>query len=133
MQKETKNHKIIKPLVFIVEDNEAYRVLLGRILEKRGFMIMMFGNGRKAVEMLEYCKPSLIISDIQMPCMDGFELYVMIKKKYPKFDIPFVYLSSTTSPEEIEMATKLSAREMLGKPVRPEELMVSINEAILST
>ena len=82
---------------------------------------MMFENGRKAVEMLEYCKPSLIISDIQMPCMDGFELYVMIKKRYPKFDIPFVYLSSTTSQEE-----------MLGKPVRPDELMHSINKAILS-
>tara|TARA_R110002096_G_scaffold153285_1_gene316970 strand:+ start:4430 stop:4831 length:402 start_codon:yes stop_codon:yes gene_type:complete len=132
MHKEKKEPKYIKPLVFIVEDNEAYRILLGRILEKRGFMIMMFENGRKAVEMLEYCKPSLIISDIQMPCMDGFELYVMIKKRYPKFDIPFVYLSSTTSQEEIEKATKLSMREMLGKPVRPDELMHSINKAILS-
>ncbi len=132
MQKAITHHKIGKPLVFIVEDNEAYRVLLGRILEKKGFMIMMFENGRKAVEMLEYCKPSLIISDIQMPCMDGFELYIMIKKKYPKLNIPFVYLSSTTSSEEIEKATKLSAREMLGKPVRPDELLVSINEALIS-
>ncbi len=117
-------------MVFIVEDNEAYRILLGRMLEKRGFSIMMFEHGRQAIDMLAYCEPKLILSDIQMPCMDGFELYVMIKKKFPKLNIPFVYISSTSSAKQIKRATSLSARNMLPKPVHPDILMESIYDAM---
>lgn len=95
-------------------------------------MIMMFEHGRQAIEMLDYCMPKLILSDIQMPCMDGFELYTMIKKRYPKLNIPFVYISSTTSTREIEKATSLSTRSMLAKPVSPDLLLNSINEALSS-
>src|SRR5690554_719105 len=126
-------NKIIttKPLVYIVEDNNAYRLLLGRILEKKGYMVMMFENARKAVEMIGSVYPNLIVSDIQMPGMDGFELYNTIKKDYPKLNIPILYISSTTEIEEIRMATELSMREMLGKPVHPDVLFNSIQEALI--
>lgn len=127
-------NKIIntKPLVYIVEDNNAYRMLLGRILEKKGYMVMMFENARKAVEMIGSVYPNLIISDIQMPGMDGFELYITIKRDYPKLNIPFVYISSTTELDEIRMANELSMREMLGKPVHPDVLFNSIQEALVA-
>lgn len=121
-----------KPLVYIVEDNNAYRVLLGHILERRGYMVMMFENARKVVEMVGSVYPNLIVSDIQMPGMDGFELYITIKRNYPKLNIPFVYISSTTEADEISMANKLSARKMLGKPVRPDVLFSCIQEALVA-
>jgi len=111
-----------KPLVFIVEDNEAYRMLLGKVLEKRGFLVMMFEHGRKAVDMIQYVQPSLILSDITMPCMDGFELHHYVIENYGRLKIPFVYLSSNTSPEHIQRATQLGARRMLGKPIEPDDL-----------
>lgn len=119
-----------KPLVFIVEDNKAYRILLARIIEKKGYVVMLFEHGRKAIDMIKYCKPTLILSDIEMPVMNGFELYQFIEKHYPTLNIPFVYISSSTSLEEIEHASKLSRRGVLGKPVNPEELLVTINEAL---
>lgn len=111
-----------KPLVFIVEDNEAYRILLGKVLEKRGFLVMMFEHGRKAVDMLQYVKPSLILSDISMPCMDGFELHNYVIEKYGNLKIPFVYLSSNDTPENNLKATQLGAKRMLGKPIKPDAL-----------
>ncbi len=118
----TKAIKQDKPLVFIVEDNQAYRLLLGKVLEKRGFLVMMFEHGRKAVDMLQYVQPALILSDITMPCMDGFELHVYVKENFSRLNIPFVYLSSNTSQEYIDKATKLGARRMLGKPIEPDAL-----------
>lgn len=123
----TQSIKKDKPLVFIVEDNEAYRILLGKILEKRGFLVMMFEHGRKAVDMLQYIQPELILSDISMPCMDGFELHNYVIENYGRLNIPFVYLSSNTTSEYVNRATKLGARRMLGKPIAPDDLADTID------
>lgn len=120
------------PLVYIVEDCSAYRVLLGRILEKKGYLVMVFESAREAIEMVGSIYPNLIVSDIQMPGMDGFDLYITIKKNYPKLNIPFVYLSSTTEIEDINKANELSMREMLGKPVQPDVLFNSIQNALVT-
>ena len=119
-----------KPLVFIVEDNQAYRMLLGKVLEKRGFMVMMFEHGRKAMDMLKYIKPSLILSDITMPCMNGFEFHESVKRNFAKLNIPFIYLSSSTSPDDIQRASQMGARQMLGKPVSPKLLTDTIDSVL---
>ncbi len=123
----TKAIKKDRPLVFIVEDNEAYRILLGKVLEKRGFLVMMFEHGRKVVDMLQHIQPNLILSDITMPCMDGFELHNYVIEKYGRVKIPFVYLSSNTSKEYVSRATKLGASRMLGKPIEPDALADTID------
>lgn len=123
----TKAIKKDRPLVFIVEDNAAYRILLGKVLEKRGFLVMMFEHGRKAVDMLHHVQPNLILSDITMPCMDGFELHNYVIEKFGSVKIPFVYLSSNTTKEYVNRATKLGASRMLGKPIEPEALVNTID------
>ena len=121
-----------KPLVFIVEDNNAYRMLLGRILEKNGYMVMMFEHGRKAAEMLEHIKPDLILSDIMMPCMDGFEFLSFIRQHYDQCNIPFIYLTSSTTEQNMIKANKLGAKGLLGKPITPAELNFTLNKALKS-
>tara|TARA_R110002124_G_scaffold274866_2_gene444931 strand:+ start:33290 stop:33685 length:396 start_codon:yes stop_codon:yes gene_type:complete len=111
-----------KQIVFIVEDNDAYRVLTGRMLEQRGFIVLMFDTGFKAIEMLEYIVPSIILSDIQMPGMDGFTLREKIESKYPEMNIPFQYISSTTEKNIIEKANMLSVQKLVHKPAKAEEL-----------
>lgn len=119
-----------KPLVFVVEDNKAYRILIGRILQKKGYMVLMFEDGRKALDMLRYVKPNLILSDIQMPEMNGFEFHEEVNEYFPQKTIPFIYLSSTNLDEDILKATKLGAIGMLKKPVQPEELTTSIETVL---
>lgn len=111
-----------KQIVFIVEDNDAYRVLIGRMLEKRGFLVLMFDSGFKALEMLEFIVPSIILSDIQMPGMDGFTLHEKIEAMYPNINVPFQYISSTTEKELIERANALSVHKLVRKPAHAEEL-----------
>ena len=111
-----------KKIVFIVEDNDAYRILIGRMLEQRGFSVLMFRNGLKALEMIQYIIPSIILSDIEMPGMDGFMLYEKINELYPNASIPFQYISSTSKIDVIERANVLSVHKMVKKPVQAEEL-----------
>lgn len=116
------SREITKPIVFIVEDNDAYRVLMGRMLEQRGFLVLLFSDGFKALEMLEYIKPNIILSDIQMPGMDGFTLHEKIEHLYPNTNIPFQYISSTTQKSLIDRANAIGIEKLILKPAKPEEL-----------
>jgi len=122
--------EITKPIVFIVEDNDAYRVLTGRMLEQRGFLVLLFSDGYKALEMLEYIIPNIILSDIQMPGMDGFTLHEKIEDLYPNIKVPFQYISSTTEKSVIDRANSLSIEQLVQKPAKPEELSRTLKRAI---
>lgn len=121
---------IKRQLVFVVEDNKAYRLLISRVVESKGYVVMGFEDGEKAFEMLEFCKPNLILSEIEMPLMDGFKLSKSIKKNFPEFKIPFIFISSTSSAAVIKKAEKLSSNKMLEKPVTPDALFSSISSAL---
>lgn len=120
------------PLVFVVEDNTAYCILVGRILERNGFSVMMFESGIKALEMLDHVKPDLILSDIQMPEMDGFRFNKEVRKRYNGLNIPFVYISSSRSRSIIKRANRIGAINMLGKPVTPMDLNHSLRQVLSS-
>lgn len=122
--------EITKPIVFIVEDNDAYRILTGRMLEQRGFLVLLFSDGYKALEMLEFIIPNIILSDIQMPGMDGFTLHEKIEDLYPNIKVPFQYISSTTEKSVIDRANSLSIEQLVQKPAKPEELSRTLKRAI---
>lgn len=124
------NIKEIKPIIFVVEDNDAYRILLGRMLEQRGFLVLMFADGYKAIEMLEYIIPKIILSDIEMPGMDGFTFREKINHLYPELNVPFQYISSTREKEIIEKANRLSIEDVIQKPVKAEEISVILRNGI---
>ncbi len=116
-----------KPLVFVLEDNPAYRKLISRILQKNGFVVMLFENGKKAADMLRYVRPALIISDIEMPKMDGFEFNEYVREHFTEHEIPFIYISSTSCEHMKVKASELGATGMLDKPVSTEKLKEAIN------
>ena len=120
-----------RPLVFVVEDNIAYRMIIRTFLQQQGYMVMQFEHGKSAADMLKYIQPSLIISDIEMPCMDGFEFHSHVKNHFSEYDIPFIYISSTSSESTKEKATKLGATKMLDKPVSPHDLKEAISTILL--
>lgn len=119
-----------KRIVFLLEDNPAYRLVIKVVLEKMGFIVMQFENGRKASEMIHHIKPVLIISDIDMPEMNGFQFFEYVQDNSDEFDLPFLFISSTASNKKRKKASKLSAFKMLDKPVSPHELENAINEII---
>lgn len=119
-----------KDLLFVVEDSKAYRFLLVCMLQEYGFEVMAFEDPSEVLNALTDRQPTLIVSDIEMQDMNGFDMYEEIRQQYPQLDIPIMYVSSTDSPEHIALASKLGASDMLDKPVSATELINSVNSIL---
>jgi CheY-like chemotaxis protein len=90
--------------VLLVEDNEVNRYLVRFVLEKGGFRVITAGNGREAIELARVDRPDLILMDIQMPVMDGYEATVQLKGDAQLQTIPVVALTAYAMPHEREQA-----------------------------
>jgi len=121
-----------KPLVYVVEDSKPYRIFLTRVLETQGFNVKVFGNAQNVLPFLRVHVPDLILSDIEMPAMNGFDLYYSIKENFPSLNIPFIYISSTTSEEYIAKASRIGTGEMLTKPLNKHLIKKAVDDIIRS-
>jgi len=109
------------PYVLIVEDEEDNRELLSVIPSEEGYQVQTAQDGLAAISMVEQIKPDLILMDVNMPRMDGFEACRELKKRHPDFDIPIVFLTGQNSMESIVHGFVLGARDYLTKPFNIED------------
>lgn len=116
---ENSNMKIL-----VVEDSPTQAIRLQHILEKRGFEVAIALNGKAALEQLENDHPSIVISDVIMPEMDGYELCKRIKSDERLKEIPVVLLTSLSDPEDIIRGLEVGADNFITKPYQ-EKLLVS--------
>lgn len=113
--------------VLIAEDNDNDRRLLSLNLKYYGWQVLEASNGYEAIEIAEKDKPELIISDILMPKMDGFELLWNLKQRDETKSIPFIFYSAVyTGEKDKRLAKALGAEAFLEKPQEPEELFNKI-------
>ena len=119
-----------RPLVFVVEDEKAYRSYLGSTLENNGYDVYCFENGKQVLELLHHIIPDLILSDIDMPLMDGFELQGNIKKELDSFQIPLIYLTARQKSSDIERAVELGAKAILKKPSMSYVIIDTIRQTL---
>lgn len=117
------SHK--KDLILIVEDSEYMRACLVGLLENN-YSIKTAGNGEEALEVIKEGRPSLIISDIMMPKMDGFQLLNILRADAKARHIPFILLTGRTEEQSIVEGFEAGADDYLTKPVRPKELMARV-------
>jgi two-component system, cell cycle sensor histidine kinase and response regulator CckA len=117
--------------ILIVEDDVDSRILLERMLLSQGYAVDSAANGVKALEMANLSPPDLIVSDIMMPEMDGFELCRKVKTDERLRTIPFVFYTATfIEPKDEKLAMSLGASHFLLKPMAPEDLFRAIKEII---
>ena len=117
--------------ILIVEDNINSRILLERILLSQGYTVVSAANGVEALEKARLAPPELIISDIMMPEMDGFELCRKVKSDERLRTIPFVFYTATfIEPKDEKLAMSLGASHFLIKPMAPEDLFRAIRDII---
>ncbi|MCX7914548.1 MAG: response regulator, partial [Thermodesulfovibrionales bacterium] len=120
--------------ILIVEDNTDSRVLLEKMLKSRGYDVLSASNGVEALEKISLSMPDLIISDILMPEMDGFELCRRIKTDENLSHIPFVFYTATYVDEKDErLALSLGASRFLIKPMEPDVFLSIIEGCLLYT
>jgi signal transduction histidine kinase len=117
--------------ILIAEDNEDSRVMACTLLEKSGHQVMSAINGKKALESIKDNRPDLIITDILMPEMDGYELCRAIKNDPDLEDIPLIFYTATyTSQNDIDLGILMGGSRFLIKPLEPPALIECINEVV---
>jgi PAS domain S-box-containing protein len=117
--------------ILIVDDNSANAEMLMTILKSKNYDVASASNGREAFEKLNSKKYDLIISDILMPVMDGFQLCRECKKDDRLKDICFIFYSTMyVDDRDEEFAMTLGARKFIRKPQEPEDFLNQIEEVI---
>jgi signal transduction histidine kinase len=112
------------PYILIVEDSPTQAEQLRYILEQNNNTVLCAPNGAKALELIKLNKPALIISDIMMPEMDGFELCKKAKDDPELRNIPFIILTSLSDPHDVIKGLQAGADNFLTKPYN-EQFLIS--------
>lgn len=113
-------------LVYVVDDSASYGYLLSKALKIHGFNVSTFSCPQLALENLDKDMPSLILSDIEMPEIDGFQFYRLVRKKYTLSEIPFLFISSTDSEQYKMLAKTLTKNPLLRKPISMDSLVKAV-------
>ena len=121
---------MIMKTILLAEDEDILRLLLARFLIINGFRVTQAVDGVEALEIMSKTRIDLIMCDIMMPNMDGFELLKRIKEDCRYKDIPFVFLTARVSKAEEEYGLCLGAMAFLRKPIDINDCVKRISELI---
>ncbi|MBC5763175.1 hybrid sensor histidine kinase/response regulator [Ramlibacter albus] len=111
------------PLVLVVDDSITVRRVTQRLLQREGYRVALAADGLQALEKLAEERPAVVLSDIEMPRMDGFDLARNIRNDARLKDLPIVMITSRIAEKHKEHARELGVNHYLGKPYSEEELL----------
>ena len=113
--------------ILVVDDAPANIQAVTAILREHGYQISVATNGRQALSVLERVRPDLILLDVLMPEMDGFEACRRIKHNPAYQDIPIIFLTAKTDATDIVRGFELGAVDYVPKPFNAYELLARVN------
>lgn len=126
----SKNEHNTQPLILIVDDIPKNLQVLGSILNLESYQIAFASSGMQALTVLETTKPDLVLLDIMMPEMDGFEVCTYIKSNPDLKDIPVIFITGKAEQEDIVTGLKLGAVDYITKPFNTPELLTRVKTHI---
>ncbi len=116
--------------ILIVDDNEPFRKQLTYFLHHEGFKVLNANDGVEGIQMALQYKPDVIVSDILMPRLDGYDFLRSLKQIKATQNIPFIFISVNNQVEDIRKSMLLGADDYLVKPINLNTLLQSIRVAI---
>lgn len=116
--------------ILIVDDLETNVLLLQVLLKKMQYKLAIAYNGMQAIEKVESERPDLILLDVMMPELDGFETAKKLKENDSTKDIPIIFLTALDSANDIVKGFQIGASDYVTKPFKKEELMVRVSHQI---
>jgi len=117
--------------ILLVEDNNQNRQDISQILQIENYFIIQAADGYEALKLLDRVKPDLIISDINMPNMDGIQFYKQIRENQNWVTIPFIFLAGQDSLDKIRTGQELGVEDFLLKPIEAENMIRTIHGKLM--
>lgn len=115
-----------KQIVLLVEDQKKMADIVIRILQKEGFEVMYAPNGIVALELTMHTKPNIVLCDINMPEMDGYDFFKHFKATDNSTNVPFLFLTANSSYADLRSGMNLGADDYLTKPISRKDLLEAI-------
>ena len=116
--------------ILIVDDVISNVLLLKILLTNEKFQVCTANNGRACIEMTKKEHPDLILLDVMMPDINGFDTAVILKKDPETKDIPIIFLTALNSPQDLVHGFQVGANDFLTKPFNKEELVMRVTQQI---
>jgi chemosensory pili system protein ChpA (sensor histidine kinase/response regulator) len=116
------------PVIMVVDDSLTVRKITSRLLEREGYQVLTAKDGLDAIEQMKDVLPGVMLVDIEMPRMDGFDLTRNVRGDPRTRDVPIIMISSRTAEKHRSQAAGLGVNVFLGKPYPEAELLQHISE-----
>ena len=120
-------------VIMVVDDSVTVRKVTGRFLEREGFRVITAKDGVEALQLLQDHIPDVMLLDIEMPRMDGFEVAKNVRTSSRLREIPIIMITSRTGEKHREHAFELGVNKYMGKPYQEDLLLSNIQELIKSS
>jgi chemosensory pili system protein ChpA (sensor histidine kinase/response regulator) len=116
--------------VMVVDDSVTVRKVTSRLLERQGMDVILAKDGVEAIGLLQERRPDVVLLDIEMPRMDGFEVARQIRHDERLKRLPIIMITSRTGTKHQERAREIGVDRFLGKPFQENELLASIDDLV---
>ncbi|HMG07526.1 MAG TPA: response regulator, partial [Mucilaginibacter sp.] len=112
--------------ILIIDDEDIIRGVAAKILKNAGYNIIQANNGKTGVNLASQMKPDLILCDIMMPELDGFDVLQLLSRSPETAIIPFVFLTAKTEQMDFRKGMEMGADDYIIKPFNQKELLNAI-------
>jgi len=132
LEYDSRSGKEVSPSILVVDDSVTVRKVTSRILRRQGYTVLTAKDGIEALKVMQDEIPAVILLDIEMPRMDGFEVATRVRASDELSSIPIIMITSRTGDKHRQRAMELGVDHYMGKPYQEEHLLETLEE-LLST
>lgn len=119
--------------ILVVDDDETILSSMVDILRLKGYRLLMAANGVQAMNVLQHHIPDLILSDIAMPEMDGYQFFEAVRENPAWVTIPFIFLTARGQQKDIRLGYGLGVDHYITKPFEPDDVLVAVENRLQRT
>ncbi len=116
--------------ILVVDDDSINRELLRKQLEMENYEVQSAANGSQALQTIEHQLPDLVLMDVMMPYLNGFEACQRLRQQYSPVELPIIILTARTQTEDLVQALEVGANDYLTKPFQKEEMLSRVRSQL---
>jgi chemosensory pili system protein ChpA (sensor histidine kinase/response regulator) len=120
----------VRPLAMVVDDSITVRRVMERFLQRNGMRVVTAKDGLDAISALSENKPDIILLDIEMPRMDGYEFATHVRNDERVSDVPIIMITSRVGDKHRARAIEIGVNDYLGKPYQDSQLLDAIQRLL---